>query len=38
MGLGMNGRKPTYISVTLDEDSSDVTHTHDGMMCVSSSV
>ena len=38
MGLGMNGRKPTYISVTLDEDSNDVTHTHDGMMCVSSSV
>ena len=38
MGLGMNGRKPTYISLTLDEENNDLTHTHDGIMCLSPSV
>ena len=35
MGLGMNGRKPTCVSVTLAEDNNDLTHTHDGIMSLS---
>ena len=31
-GLGMNGRKPTCISVTLTGDNNDLTHNHDGIM------